>query len=147
MADTTNVTAISTYQTFLMKDNEKLIDIKNFPQLGGKPEMLETTTLSDKMQTFIEGIQSQEALDFDANYTPENFKAIEALKGQLLDLAVWFGGTEANGNVTPTGAFGKFSFKGYVSAYIDSGEVNKVVGMKVSVTPSTVITFSEGSGT
>lgn len=147
MAETNTVTAISSYKTFLMKGSEKLIDIKNFPQLGGKPEMLEITTLSDKMQTFIEGIQSQEVLEFDTNYTPENFKKIEALKGQLLDLAVWFGGSEENGTATPTGNYGRFSFKGYVSAYVDSGEVNKVVGMKISVTPSTVITFSEGSAT
>ena len=49
--------AISTYKVFLMKkadDGEqwsKLIDIKEFPDLGGEPEMLETTTLSDNMQT------------------------------------------------------------------------------------------------
>ena len=140
---TTNVTAISTYMTFLMKGSEMLIDIKSFPQLGGKPELLDTTTLSQKMKTFIEGIQNSEGLEFDVNYTPANFAKIEALKGQQLDLGVWFGGSESGGNVTPTGAFGKFSFKGSVSAYLDSGEVNKVVGMKVCVTPSTVITFSE----
>ena len=49
--------AISTYKVFLMKASggtyTKLIDIKDFPDLGGAPEMLETTTLSDKMQTYI----------------------------------------------------------------------------------------------
>lgn len=51
--------AISTYKIFLMKKAEtgntweKLIDIKEFPDLGGAPEMLETTTLSDRMQTYI----------------------------------------------------------------------------------------------
>ena len=48
---------------------EKLIDIKEFPDLGGDPEMLETTTLSDKMQTYIAGIQSLDALSFTSNYT------------------------------------------------------------------------------
>lgn len=47
--------AISTYKVFLMKKADtgeqwsKLIDIKEFPDLGGEPEMLETTTLSDNM--------------------------------------------------------------------------------------------------
>ena len=56
--------AISTYKVFLMKKADtgeqwsKLIDIKEFPDLGGEPEMLETTTLSDNMQTYIAGIQS-----------------------------------------------------------------------------------------
>ncbi len=49
--------AISTYKIFLMQKNtsawEKLLDITEFPDLGGAPEMLETTTLSDKMQTYI----------------------------------------------------------------------------------------------
>ena len=39
--------AISTYKVFLMKKGtstyEKLVDIKDFPDLGGAPEMLETT--------------------------------------------------------------------------------------------------------
>jgi len=45
--------AISTYKTFLMHEQsgtyEKLIDIKEFPDLGGAPEMIDVTTLSDKM--------------------------------------------------------------------------------------------------
>ena len=49
--------AISTYKVYLMHkasaaaDYAKLVDIKSFPDLGGTPEMLETTTLSDPMQT------------------------------------------------------------------------------------------------
>ena len=31
--------------------------------------MLETTTLSDNMQTYIPGVQSLDALEFTANYT------------------------------------------------------------------------------
>ena len=56
--------AISTYKVFLMKKADtgeqwsKLIDIKEFPDLGGEPEMLETTTLSDNMQTYIEGLDT-----------------------------------------------------------------------------------------
>ena len=45
--------AISTYKIFLMKKDgeayKKLIDIKSFPDLGGAPENLETTTLSNSM--------------------------------------------------------------------------------------------------
>ena len=37
----------------------KKIDVKDFPDLGGSPEMIETTTLSDPMQTFILGILSR----------------------------------------------------------------------------------------
>jgi hypothetical protein len=69
----------------------KLIDIKDFPDLGGAPEMLETTTLSDSMQTYIEGIQSLDALEFTANYTKEDYAKLNALKGKNEGYAVYFG--------------------------------------------------------
>ena len=65
--------AISTYKVFLMKKETsnytKLIDIKDYPDLGGAPEMLDTTTLSDRATTSIPGIQQMDALAFTANYT------------------------------------------------------------------------------
>ena len=139
--------AISTYKIFLMKKTtstyEKLIDIKDFPDLGGSPEMLEITTLSDKMQTYIPGIQSLDALEFTANYTKEDFTKLKALEGVENEFAVWFGGTEEANVLTPTGADGKFGFKGQLSVYPVGGGVNEVVDMKVSIAPSTPITMAE----
>lgn len=147
MAGTTTATsATSTYKTFLMKKSgtgdtwTKLVDIKDFPDLGGEPEMLETTTLSDSMQTYVAGIQSLEALSFACNYTSSDYDTLAALKGQTLDYAVYFGGTEANGVVTPTGSEGKFVFKGQLSVFVTGGGVNEVRGMTVTIAPSTVIT-------
>ena len=141
--------AISTYKIFLMKKTsasdtyEKVIDIKDFPDLGGAPEMLETTTLSDKMQTYIPGIQSLDALKFAANYTKEDFTKLKALEGKEESYAVWFGGTESGGVLTPTGSDGKFEFKGQLSAFPVGGGVNEVVDMTVTIAPSTPITVAE----
>lgn len=141
--------AISTYKVFLMKKGatgdtwSKLIDIKEFPDLGGEPEMLETTTLSDNMQTYIAGIQSLDGLSFSANYDVTDFKTLKALEGIKNSYAVWFGGTESAGVVTPTGSNGKFSFDGELSVYPVGGGVNEVVGMTITIAPSTPITFSE----
>lgn len=139
--------AISTYKIFLMmkKDAsyEKLIDIKDFPDLGGSPEMLETTTLSDKMQTYIPGIQSLDALEFTANYTKEDFTNLKALEGVEHEFAVWFGGTEEANVLTPTGTDGKFQFKGQLSAFPVGGGVNEVVDMTVTIAPSTPISMAE----
>ena len=132
--------AISTYGISLMyKATEsdtytKLIDIKDFPDLGGAPEMLETTTLSDNMQTYIPGIQSLDALEFTANYTLTDFKKIKAMEGKDTAFAVWFGAE---------GADGKFEFKGQISAFPVGGGVNEVVGMTISIAPSTPITMAE----
>lgn len=138
--------ATSTYKTFLMhkkgENYEKLVDITEFPDIGSDPEMLETTTLSDKMKTFIMGIQGNEGLSFSANYDKTAYQALKALEGKDEGYAVWFGGTESAGVVTPTGSEGKFSFNGELSAHPTGGAVNEVRGMSITIAPSTVITES-----
>ena len=132
--------AISTYGISLMYKNgtgstyTKLIDIKDFPDLGGAPEMIEVTSLSDSMQVYIPGIQSLDALEFTANYTLTDFKKIKAMEGTETEFAVWFG---------TDGADGKFEFKGQISAFPTGGGVNEVVGMTISIAPSTPITLAE----
>jgi hypothetical protein len=130
--------ARSTYGVYLMHKETgdtytKLVDIKDFPDLGGSPEMLETTTLSDSMQTYIEGIQSSDALEFTANYTKEDYTKCNALKGKKESYAVYFG---------EEGVDGKFEFDGYLSARVNGGGVNEVVGMTISIAPATEIKAS-----
>lgn len=139
---TANVPAISTYKTYLMSGASasaltKLIDIKEFPDIGGDPEMLETTTLSDSMQTFIMGIQSADAMEFVANYTPDKFQALKALEGQTKSYGIYFG--------SESGSMGKFTFDGQLNVRVNGGGVNEVVEMTVSIAPSTVITFAAGT--
>ena len=138
--------AISTYKIFLMMMQDsgstyaKLVDIKDFPDLGGAPEMLETTTLSDKMQTYIPGLQSLDALEFTANYTKTDFDKLKALEGQTKKFAVWMGATESGGTLTPSGSDGKFEFEGQLSVFPVGGGVNEVVDMTITIAPSTPIT-------
>ena len=130
--------ARSTYKTYLMyKESDasqyaKLIDIKDFPDMGGAPEMLETTTLSDNMTTNIPGIQSLDALEFTANYTKEDYSKVKALEGKDIAYAVYF---EEEGDE------GKFTFKGMLSVYVAGGGVNEVVDMKLTIAASTPISF------
>lgn len=139
--------SISTYKVFLMHKTtsgdtyKKLLDIKEFPDMGGDRELLETTTLSDKMQTYIMGIQSAEGLVFSANYDKAKFAELKAMEGTQQEFAVWFGGAEADGVVTPDGSDGKFSFGGELAARVNGGGVNEVVGMTVTIAPSTPIEF------
>lgn len=140
--------AISTYKIFLMMKGDgstyqKLVDIKDFPDLGGAPEMLETTTLSDKMQTYIPGIQSIDALEFTANYTKTDFTTLKALEGQEKEYAVWFGASNNSGTLTPDGSDGKFEFKGQLSVFPVGGGVNEVVDMTITIAPSTPITMAD----
>ena len=119
---------------------EKLVDIKDYPDIGGSPETLETTTLSDSMQTYINGIQSSEAMEFTINYTSEIYDTIDAMSDVEKDFAIWFGGNEVDGVVTPTGDEGKFAFKGYISIRVSGKGVNEVREAVLSIAPSTVIT-------
>lgn len=139
--------AISTYKSFLMhkvsEKWEKLVDIKSFPDLGGAPEMLETTTLSDGIVTNILGIQSLDALEFECNYTKEDYAKLKALEGKNSEFAVWLGGAVAGKVVTPTGSEGKFEFGGQLAVYVNGGGVNEVVNMTVSIAASTPITMGE----
>lgn len=143
--------AINTYKTYLMKGTTssgsttwaKLIDIKDFPDLGSAPPTLDTTTLSDAAHTYIEDIMDSGGnLEFTANYSKSDYSTLEALKGTELDLAVWFGASESNGVITPDGSDGKFTFKGQLSVYKKGAGVSAVQEMGISIAPSTPITFA-----
>ena len=135
--------ATSTYKSFLMVKNsstyEKLIDIVSYPDLGGAPEMLDATSLSDPMTVNILGIQSLDALEFEANYDLEKYTELKAMEGQDKEFAVWLGGTESADTVTPTGSDGKFEFGGQLSVYVNGGGVNEVRKMTVSIAANTAI--------
>ena len=140
--------ATSSYKTFLMKGTgtttityTKLCDIVEFPDLGGAPELLDATTLSDKMRVYIAGIQDLEGLTFTANYDKDVFTTLTALEGTDNPYAVWFGGTETNGDVSPSGDLGKFSFRGDLHCWPTGSGVNEVRQMQIQIANSTVITF------
>lgn len=135
--------ASSTYKSFLMVKKtstyEKLVDIVSYPDLGGAPEMLDATSLSDPMTVNILGLQSLDALEFECNYDLEKYTELKAMEGKNTDFAVWLGGTESNGTVTPTGSDGKFEFGGQLAVYVNGGGVNEVRKMTVSIAASTAI--------
>lgn len=124
--------AISTYGVTLKWGStagslNKEIDIKDFPDLGGAPEMLETTTLSDAAQTFILGIQSLSAMEFTVNYTKADFEKVEGDANTDLYYAIEFG---------TSGSEGVFEWQGQHSVYVVGAGVNAVTEMKVVIAPS-----------
>ena len=56
----------------------KLCRIKTYPQLGGEPEQIETTDLEDTMQTFVDGVQQMETMQFTINYEKEAYDDVKA---------------------------------------------------------------------
>ena len=142
------MSAVATYKTFLMKDDAKLVDISSFPDMGGEPEMLDLTTLSDKMKKYILGIQDTQSLTFETFYDPDTYPTLEVGANTEDDFALWLGGTEgSNGTVTPTGVWGKFSWTGSYSVYLSGGGVNEPHKVTITMAPSTVISYTAGSST
>lgn len=138
--------AISTIYTFLMyaesSTYSKLVDIKEFPDLGGEPENIDVTSLSDTVRKYITGVQDTGSLSFTANYTMADFVTVKALAdGTSKKFAVWFGATAGN-PPTPTGSNGKFSFEGTLSVFVNGGGVNDPVNMTIVIAPSSEITIS-----
>ena len=145
--------AISTYKVFLMQGTgtgtltySLLVPIKEFPDLGQAPEMLDKTTLSEPSRTYIPGIQEVESMSFVTNYDKTYFNTLNGLKGAEKHFGVFFGGTDVNGSdATPTGNEGKFTFDGYLDVYVNGGGVNEVVDMTITIAPTTPIAFSTGA--
>ena len=137
------VRGISTYKTYLMYKAsgsnafEKLCDIKSFPDLGGEPERIDVTTLSDPQRKYVPGVQDISSSTFTANYIAADMQKINALTGQQTELAIWIGATTSNGVDTPTGSDGKWDWTGDIMAYKSGGDVNAAQDMTIVTFPST----------
>lgn len=127
--------AVSTINTVLKAGAAKaslaqLCKIKSYPDLGGTPEQLETTDLEDSMQTFVDGVQSVDTMEFTANYTKETYESVLESAGTEQKYQLEFGNA---------GADGIFSWTGTHSVRVTGGEVNGVREMVITCTPSSKI--------
>ena len=142
--------ALSTIGSYLMQGTgsgtltwAKLIDIKDYPDMIAPPNNLQATTLSDDEHWYIPGVKDNGGnMEFTANYTASDFATIKALEGTESNFAIWFGD---DGNGTPDGHNGKFSFRGYPYVTKKGGDVDAVSEMTVGIVPSSKITFASGT--
>ena len=116
----TSTTASGTYT--------KLVDIKDFPDLGSAPDTIEVTTLSDKMKRYVQGLQDTGSFEFTYNYTKDDFAKIAALDDNATHyFELDFGNDGAGGE-------GSFYFAGQVSTYVSGAGTGAVVEAKIIVT-------------
>lgn len=172
MAD---VSVKSTYGTYLkVKVNtgttekptyeyEILCPITDFPDLGGEPEMLQTTTLGDKAHTYIEGIQSMDALTFTTNlyfggvdtkgsflYIKKNYDSTSDAYDFCIDFVKDPVGTGAAGetglpsdNTGNSAVLLRAEWTGQLAIWVNGGGVDEVVGCTISISPSTPIEYTQ----
>lgn len=112
---------------------EKVVDIKDFPDMIGDPEMLETTTLSDAQVTNIPGIKSSDTLTFTCNYTKADFTAVNTVAGTALHYALEF----SDGS--------KFTWQGQHTCGLPGKGVNEVVEFTINIAASSPVEFAAGA--
>lgn len=144
--------AMNTYMTFLMKSTDgsaytDLVPIKDYPDFLNEVNTIDVTNLQNSMHTYIMGLLDTGGdMAFTANYTATDYQTVKALDdGAEHYLAIWFGGTNVGGTITPNGVDGKWSFKGMVKVGIVGKGVDEAREMTIHVVPSTDMTFSVGT--
>ncbi len=112
---------------------EKLVDITSVPDLGGAPETIDITTLSDRKQRNMNGIETVSAHEFGAWYSPEVYDRLQAIEdadfdkteeSQLDTYQIWIG---------ENGVGGIFEWKGKLSVYVGGYESNAAIPMTLSI--------------
>lgn len=122
-----------TNKTFLMVKKaggagfEKLIDITQYPDLGGAKEKIDVTTLSDTKKRTINGIEDVSDLEFSAWYEKSDYEKLLALEkaGKIDTYQLWFG---------EDGEDGIFEWGGCMAVYPTSGSSNAAREMSFSIT-------------
>ena len=108
----------------------KIVDIKDFPDMLGESEMLETTTLSDSMQVHIPGIRSSDTLTFTCNYSKADFSAVndDAEKPLFYELSFSDGS--------------KFTWQGQHTCGLPGKGVNEIIEYTILIAAATPVVFT-----
>lgn len=138
--------AMNTYMTFLMTSANgstytDLVPIKDYPDYLNEVATIDVTDLQNASHTYILGLgDTGGAMDFTANYTPANYYKCRQLDdGQEHYFAIYFGGTNSGGTISPTGNDGKWTFKGMLKVGIVGKAVDEAREMTIHVVPTTDI--------
>lgn len=144
--------AMNTYMTFLMHSTNgstysDLVPIKDYPDFMNDVNTIDVTNLQNSMHTYIMGLlDTGGSMDFTANYNATDYQTVKALDdGTEHYLAIYFGGTNSGGTITPTGVDGIWKFKGMVKVGISGKGVDEAREMVIHVVPGTDMTFSVGT--
>ena len=127
--------AINTYGVSLKwgtsaESVEKIVDVKDFPDMIGESEMLETTTLSDAQVTNIPGIRSSDTLTFTCNYSKTDFAAVNDDAETPLFYELSF----SDGS--------KFTWQGQHTCGLPGKGVNEVIEFTINIAASTPVVFA-----
>ena len=131
--------ALLSNKTFLLRktgsgsfsfESDKLCDITSYPDIGGAPDAIDVTTLSDTVQRNINGIQTSSSHEFGAWYDKDTYEALYAIQEaditstSLARYQLWFG---------ENGVYGKFEWEGKLSVFAGGAESNAARPMTITI--------------
>ena len=122
-----------THITYLMhkaagdSNFSKLVDITEYPDLGGDTEKIDVTTLSDTKKRNINGIQDSADLEFKAWYEQADYERLNAIQeaGTIDTYQLWFG---------ENGEDGIWEWSGIMNVFPSGGGTNAAREMAFSIT-------------
>lgn len=122
-----------THITYLMhkaagdSNFSKLVDITEYPDLGGDTEKIDVTTLSDRKKRNINGIQDSADLEFKAWYEQADYENLLAIQtaGTIDTYQLWFG---------ENGEDGVWEWSGIMNVFPGGGGTNAAREMSFSIT-------------
>ena len=98
--------------------------------------MLEITSLSDKVQAFVLGVQALEAMEFTYNYTQANYETVKDTARTDMYYELSFG---------TNGSEGTFQWQGQHDTYVDAAGVNEVANAIMVIAATTMPTLKESA--
>lgn len=130
--------ALLSNKTFLMRKANggssftKLVDITSYPDIGGAPDAIDVTTLSDMVTRNINGIQSSSSHEFGAWYEKEIYAQLQDIQeadvtktqDELDTYQLWFG---------EEGVYGIFEWQGKLSVFAGGAESNAARPMTITI--------------
>lgn len=127
--------AISSYGVALKwgataENVKKVVDVKDFPDLVGDPNLIETTTLADAQQTHINGVRQSDILTFTANFTGTDYQAVNAEASKPLHYELSF----SDGS--------KFTWQGQHTCGVPGKGVDEVLEFTINIAASSPVEFA-----
>lgn len=120
---------LSTIDTLIKVGDYFILEATDFGDIGGAPDMIEATTLRDKVQRNILGVQSQDAFEI----TYERNAADYANVKKCADNPQTSYAVEVYLPEEEAGKYSKFSNTGKVSQYIPGKGVGEVQTVVISI--------------
>lgn len=120
----------------------QLPGLQEVPSMLGKPSKVDVTTLADTVKKYVFGVKDLGDLQFKFVYDQATFTTIKGLVGST---AYWFQ-VEFPDDPTPGSGNGtRFTFQAYVNIETDSAQIDKALGMTMTLALQSDITITAAS--